>query len=244
MGRRGNGEGSITRRKDGLYMARYTIETSTGTERKALYAKSRKEASERLTEALAQAQKGIIVGAGAMTVSTFIERWLEDSVRGSVRQSTYQRDESLCRNHLIPVLGKKKLKTLNAADVQRFYRVKLDSGLSSATVHKLHVLLHKALKQEVRWGLAPRNVADDVDAPKVHKEEVHPLTNEQARKLLDAARGDRLEGLYVVAVQSGLRQGELLALRWEVVDLEARTLQAPHAHQERWQARRRSYQDL
>jgi integrase len=88
-------------------MARYTIETSTGTERKALYAKSRKEASERLTEALAQAQKGIIVGAGAMTVSTFIERWLEDSVRGSVRQSTYQRDESLCRNHLIPVLGKK-----------------------------------------------------------------------------------------------------------------------------------------
>jgi integrase len=117
------------------------------------------------------------------------------------------------------------LKTLNAADVQRFYRVKLDSGLSSATVHKLHVLLHKALKQEVRWGLAPRNVADDVDAPKVHKEEVHPLTNEQARKLLDAARGDRLEGLYVVAVQSGLRQGELLALRWEVVDLEARTLQ-------------------
>ncbi len=225
MGRRGNGEGSIARRKDGLYMARYTVETAMGTERKALYAKTRKEASEKLTEALAQAQKGITAYAGAMTVGEFIERWLEDTVRGSVRQSTYQRDESLCRVHIIPALGKNKLKTLNAADVQRFYRAKLDSGLSSATVHKLHVVLHKALKQAVRWELAPRNVADDVDAPKVHKEEVHPLTNEQARKLLDVAQGDRLEALYVVAVQSGLRQGELLALRWEDVDLEAHTVQ-------------------
>ncbi len=96
---------------------------------------------------------------------------------------------------------------------------------SSATVHKVHVLLHKALKQAERWGLVPRNVADDVDPPKVHKDEVHPLTNEQARKLLVTARGDRLEALYVVALQSGLRQGELLAVRWEDVDLEARTVQ-------------------
>jgi len=225
MGRRGNGEGSITRRKDGLYMARYTVETATGTERKTLYAKTRKEASEKLTEALAQAHKGITADAGTMTVGAFIERWLEDSVRGSVRQSTYQRDESLCRVHIAPGLGKKRLKTLSAADVQRFYRDKLDAHLSSATVHKLHVILHKALKQAVRWGLVPRNVADDVAPPKVHKEEVRPLTNEQARKLLETARGDRLEALYVVAVQSGLRQGELLALRWEDVNLEARTVQ-------------------
>ena len=158
-------------------MARYTVETATGAKRKTLYAKTRKEASEKLTVALAQAQKGITADAGALTVGTFVERWLEDSVRGSVRQSTYQRDESLCRVHIATALGKKKLKTLSAADVQRFYRAKLDSGLSSATVHKLHVLLHKALKQAERWGLIARNVADDVDPPKVHKEEVHPLTN-------------------------------------------------------------------
>jgi integrase len=223
--KRGNGEGSITRRKDGLYMARYTVETATGTARKTLYGKTRKEAGEKLTEALANAQKGITADAGAMTVGAFIERWLEDSVRGSVRQSTYQRDESLCRIHIVPALGKKKLKNLNAADVQRFYRAKLDSGLSSATVHKLHVILHKALGQARRWGLVPRNVADDVDLPKVHKVEVRPLTKEQARGLLETARGDRLEALYVVAVQCGLRQGELLALRWEDIDLETRTLQ-------------------
>src|SRR4051794_17782649 len=148
--RRGNGEGSIIRCKDGLYMACYTVETATGKKRKALYAKIRKEASQKLTEALALAQKSITADAGAMTVSVFIERWLGDTVRGSVRQSTYQRDESLCRVHIIPALGKNKLKTLNTADVQRFYRAKLDSGLSSATVHKLHVILHKALKQAVR----------------------------------------------------------------------------------------------
>ena len=199
MGKRGNGEGSITRRKDGLYMARYTVETATGAKRKTLYAKTRKEASERLTEALAQARKGITADAGAMSLGAFIERWLEDSVRGSVRQSTYQRDASLCRVHVVPTLGKKKLKTLNASDVQRFYRDKLDSGLSSATVHKLHVVLHKALKQALRWGLVARNVTDDVDAPRVYKEEITPLTSEQARKFLEMARGNRLEALYVVA---------------------------------------------
>src|SRR5919112_5642242 len=117
MGKRGNGGGSITRRKDGLYMARYTVQTATGSKRKTLYGKTRQEASEKLTVALAQTQKGITADAGALTVGTFIERWLEDSVRGSVRRSTYQRDESLCRVHIVTALGKKKLKTLSAADV-------------------------------------------------------------------------------------------------------------------------------
>jgi integrase len=152
MGKRGNGEGNITSRKDGLYMARYTVETASGAKRKTLYAQTRKEAGEKLTEAMVNAQKCITADAGAMTVGAFIERWLEDSVRGSIRQSTYQRDESLCRVHIVTALGKKKLKTLNAADVQRFYRDELDANLSSATVHKLHVLLHKALKQAERWG--------------------------------------------------------------------------------------------
>lgn len=69
------------------------------------------------------------------------------------------------------------------------------------------------------------NAASDVYPPKVHKDEVTPLTREEARRLLDTERGDRLEALYIVAIQSGLRQGELLALRWEDVDLEARTVQ-------------------
>ncbi len=77
--KRGNGEGSITRHKKRLYMARYTVETATGAKRKTLYAKTRKEASERLTEALAQARKGITADAGAMSVGAFIERWIVET---------------------------------------------------------------------------------------------------------------------------------------------------------------------
>jgi len=226
MGKRGNGEGSITRRKsDGLYMARYTVETATGTKRKAVYAKTRKEVAEKLTAAMSDAAKGITAGGGPKTVGAFLTSWLEDSVRGSVRKSTYDRNESLCRVHLIPTLGRKKLKTLGAADVAGFYRSRLDSGCSAASVHKMHETLHKALKQAVRWGYMTKNPADDVDPPKVHTEEVTPLTRGEARRLLQTVRGDRLEALYVTALHTGLRQGELLALRWDDVDLEGRTLQ-------------------
>jgi len=107
MGRRGNGEGSITRRKDGLYMARYTVETAIGAKRKAVYAKTRKEAAEKLTAAMADASKGITADGGPKTVGAFLTSWLENSVRGSVRKSTYDRNESLCRVHLIPALGRK-----------------------------------------------------------------------------------------------------------------------------------------
>ena len=193
--RRGNGEGSITRRKDGLYMARYTVQTATGAKRKAVYAKTRKEVSEKLTAAMADASKGITTEGGPKTVGAFLTSWLENSVRGSVRKSTYDRNESLCRVHLIPALGRKKLKTLGAADVAGFYRSRLDSGCSAASVHKMHETLHKALKQAVRWGYLTKNPADDVDAPRVHTEEVHPLTQEEARRFLEAVRGDRLEAL-------------------------------------------------
>src|SRR5215203_4010163 len=222
MGKRGNGEGSITRRKDGLYMARYTVEAATGAKRKSVYAKTRKEAAEKLTAAMADASKGIIADGGPKTVGAFLTSWLENSVRGSVRKSTYDRNESLCRVHLIPASGRKKLKTLSAADVAGFYRSRLDSGCSAASVHKMHETLHKALKQAVRWGYMTKNPTDDVDAPRVHTEEVHPLTRDEARRFLNSVRGDRLEALYVVALHTGLRQGELLALRWEDLDLEAR----------------------
>lgn len=228
MAKRGNGEGSITKRKDGLYMARFTVETATGAKRKAVYAKTRKEVSEKLTAALSDAQKGVIADGGPKTVGAFLTSWLEVSVRGSVRKSTYDRNESLCRVHLIPALGRKKLKTLGAQDVAGFYRSRLDEGHSPASVHKMHETLHKALKQAVRWGYMTKNPADDVDPPKVYTEEVYPLTRDDARKFLRAVRGDRLEALYVVAVHTGLRQGELLALSWEDVDLEERVLRVQH----------------
>jgi integrase len=131
--------------------------------------------------------------------------------------------------HIIPALGRLKLKDLNPVHVRSFYREKLDSGLSAATVRKMHSVLRKALKQAVLDGLIPRNVCETVKPPKVERKEIKPLDREQAKALLEAASADRLEGLYVLAIHTGMREGELLGLKWDDVDLEASVLRLRRA---------------
>jgi integrase len=101
---------------------------------------------------------------------------------------------------------------------------KLDEGLAPKSVKHVHTTLHRALGQAVRWGLVPRNVAAAVDPPRVRTPEMRPLSPTQARTLLAAAEGNRLTALYVLAVTTGMRQGELLGLGWEDVDLDAGTV--------------------
>jgi integrase len=123
------------------------------------------------------------------------------------------------RVHIRPALGEIKLERLTALHVQNLYQQKLDSGVSLRRVLYIHVTLHKALKQAVKWLLIPRNVTDAVERPKPVSREIEPFTEEQIQKLLEAAKGDRLEALYVLAVTTGMRQGEILGLQWKDVDL-------------------------
>jgi integrase len=224
MGKRGNGEGSITRRKDGLYMARYTVQTATGTKRKTLYGKTRNEVSEKLTKAMADRDDGLVFDADNLKVGEYLERWLVESVLDTVRPTTYERYEQIVRIHVRPALGSVKLKNLTPVHVRGLYRKKVEAGLSARTVQYIHVTLHKALKQGVQDGLIPRNATEAVKAPQVRREEMRPLSAEQVKVLLEVASGDRLEALYVLAIHTGLRQGELLGLKWEDVDLESGTL--------------------
>jgi integrase len=217
--KRGNGEGSISKRKDGRWMARYTVHTVKGPKRKTVYGKTRKEAADRLAKALSDRTEGIVYNNENITVGEYLDVWLKSSVRGSIRQSTYDRDAYLVENHVKPALGSIKLKNLSFAHVQGFYQDRLDAGLSASTVHKVHTILHKAFARAVAWQMVPRNVTDAVDPPRPAPREMRPLSPAEARKLLDAAQGDRLEALYVLAVTTGMRQGELLALKWQDVDL-------------------------
>src|SRR5215218_6435859 len=130
----------------------------------------------------------------------------------------------MARVHIKPALGRLQLKSLTSAHVRSLYRHKLNAGLTPRTVQYVHTTLHKALKDAVSDGLVPRNVTEGIKAPRPKKKEVNALSPDQARAFLDAARGDRFEALYVLAVHCGLREGELLALRWDDVDLEAGTL--------------------
>jgi integrase len=224
--KRGNGEGGITRhKKSGLFMARYTVQTVAGPKRKALYGKTRSEVAAKLWKALADREGGLTYDAGKQTIEEYLARWLSNSVRDTVRQRTYERYESIVRVHLVPAIGKVKLKTLTPDHVRGLYREKLDSGLAPRTVLHIHRTLSKALKQATDDGLIPRNAAAPVKPPRPRREEIRPLNREQARALLEAAREDRLEALYVVAVTAGLRRGELQGLKWEDLNLATGTLQ-------------------
>jgi len=230
MGKRGNGEGSITRRKDGLYVARYTVQTATGSKRKALYGKTRSEVAAKLLKALADRESGLMFDADNMTVGEYLARWLSDSVRGTVRISTFERHEQIVRAHLVTAFGRLKVKNLTPAHVRSLHREKLEDGLAPATVRKIHSTLHKALSQAVADGLIPRNAAD-VKAPRPAPDEMRPLSEAEARTFLDAARvaEDRFEALYVLAITTGLRRGELLGLRWDDADLDRGTLRVGRA---------------
>jgi integrase len=235
MAKNGNGEGGITRhKKSGLYMVRYTVETPSGKKRKTVYGKTREEAHEKLVEALSNRNKGLVFEGENQTLSAYMDRWLNGSVKGSVKPSTYESYERMIRNHIKPTLGHRKLKALAPEHVQYFYQSKLDADLAPGTVRLMHGILHQALDQAVRWGAVPRNVCKATTPPKPNPEEIRPLDAEQSKRILEASRGNRLEALYVLAVTAGLRIGELLGLKWEDIDLGAGSL---HVRRTRSQAK-------
>src|SRR5215213_8227641 len=228
--KRGNGEGSIYQRTDGRWVGQYLVHTTKGPKYRYLYGKTRAVVAEKLTRAMADRDSGLIFDAGKMTVGDYLDRWLVDTVRGTVRTSTYERHEEIVRLHIKPSLGRVGLKKLTPAHVRGLYSEKLDSGLAPATVRKIHSTLHKALSQAVSDSIVPRNAAD-VKAPRPTPEEMRPLSEAEARAFLEAARetGDRFEALYVLAIATGLRRGELLGLRWDDVDLKRGTLRVGRA---------------
>ncbi len=190
--------------------------------------KNKEEARHKLRKARSDADQGVVFDAQNLKVSEYMDHWLKDSAKDTVRVSTYQRYREIVTLHINPCLGRLKLANLTPAHVQRFYRDRLDSGLSPSTVRKFHNVLHRALGQAVRLELIPRNVTEATAPPKEAHEEISPLSRQEARRLLEAARGDRLEAFYVLALHTGMRQGELLGLRWEDVDLQSRVLRVRH----------------
>jgi integrase len=193
-------------------------------QRKAIYGKTRQEVARKLTAALRAHQDGLPLSDERVTVESFLRDWLV-ACEGRIRPRTWRTYESYLRVHAVPALGRLPLAKLEPRHLQRLYAETLAAGRSPTTVHQLHAILHRALGQAARWGMVSRNVADLVDAPRPARHEMRTLSPEEARAFLDAASDDRLEALYVLAVTTGLRQGELFRLRWRDVDLRASALQ-------------------
>lgn len=219
--RRGSGEGSIYRRQDGRWEA--AISLGNGRRRR-FYGKTHGEVKRKLVEAQKALQDGLPLIGERQTAAVYLEAWLE-ATRPSVRPQTHRRYEQYVRLHAIPVIGRVPLARLSPLHLQRLYKDRQDAGLSPTSVRHLHAVLHRALGQAARWGYVARNVADLVSPPRVSRVQMCALSPEQSRALLQAAEGDRFEALYVLALSTGMRQGELLALKWADVDLDAGMLQ-------------------
>lgn len=218
MSRRAKGEGSIFRRKDGRWVGR--AQNDAGA-RFFVYGKTQREVHEQLTVIKRNLQQGIPPITGRLTLAVYLESWLIESIQSTVRESTFVSYRSIARNHLIPQLGKVQLAKLTPQMIERFLNERLATGLSARRVQYLHAVLRAALNRALKAGYVGRNVAVLVDPPRVPHNEIAPLTPSQARILLEAAKGDRLEALYSVALALGLRQGEALGLRWSDVDFES-----------------------
>lgn len=225
--RRGNNEGSIFQRKsDGLWVGKITLENGP---RKTFYGKTRKEVADKLAALLHDQQRGMLATGPNVSVQEYIENWLENIHKPTVRLSTYLNYQKLLRNYLVPGLGKIKLQKLSPQQVQAFYSQKLSEGLSPKTVSNVHGVLHKALENAVKWNILPRNVCDAVTPPRVARKELNFLTKEQAQFLLNEVKKHRLEALLTLAITTGMRRGELLALRWQDINFEDGSLQVKRA---------------
>ncbi len=220
MKRRDKGSGSVYQRKDSRYVGEYT---DVDGKRRFVSGKNKNAVKAKLKEAIKNKEDGVT--AQSLLFGDYLDQWL-DSTKDTVSVRTHQRAEIAVRVHIKPKLTRIKLDKLNALQLDRLYRDKLKSGLSSRSVQIIHATIHKALKQAHRWRMIRFNVAEHATPPRATGKEMQPLTKDQVQILLRTARRTqpKLYALYALAVTTGARLGELLALQPTDVDLEAGTL--------------------
>jgi site-specific recombinase XerC len=143
-------------------------------------------------------------------------------VKPSISDSTWTRYEGLLRLHALPFIGHPRLGRLGPFHLEQLYTGRMKAGLSPTTVLQLHRVLHHALRDAVRWSVVPRNVSDLVTPPRRARYDFCVLSPDQAWVFLRAVEGDRLQALYVLAITTGMRQGELFGLHWADVNLRTR----------------------
>jgi integrase len=212
LGRRARGEGSVYQRKDGAWVAQLN-----GTYR---YARTEEAAKAKLYKLLAGAEES---KPQNITVAKHLDDYLQHA-QANLKPRTVKRYREAIDAHLRPALGKEKLHTLDARCVEAVFAKKLENSLSPASIHVLHAVLSASLKRAVRLNLIKHNPCKNVEKPRVEREEIEVFNPQEVKALLSAAKNDRLEALWVLALTTGLREGELLGLQTCDVDLHAGTL--------------------
>lgn len=221
--RRGRGEGAIYQRGDGLWCA--SISMGYGLDqkrrRKVIYGKSKKDVQAELVKQLAKAAAGGNIDPDRVTVRQFLTAWQEDTLRGTVRASSYIR-YARDLGHVTRVLGHLQLAKISPAAVQMMITQLEGEGIALTTRRGAIDLLRRAFKQAIKWGMVATNPAMVVDRPKISRAAMRVWDADQVARFLQAAQATRPRSyaLYQLALATGMRKGELLALQWEDVDLK------------------------
>jgi len=187
---------------------------------------NKKNAEKRLAELLHQLDTGTFVKPGKTTLAEFLGRWLEDYAWAYLAPRTAEGYEYIVDRHIIPALGNITLTQLKPEHIQRYYTKKLTDGridgkggLSPKTVRHHHATLHAALKIAVQWGVLIRNPVDAVNPPRFQRPQINTMTEDDIHTFLEAAKATSYYSLFYLAIYTGMRRSELLALRWCDVDL-------------------------
>jgi integrase len=219
------GRDGITQLGDGRWQGRVTVGYKDGKQvRKPVYGKTYEECRGRLITLQHDLQRGIPPADDRVTVKQYLEGWLRDAAKPSVRPRTYESYAHIVNAHIIPTLGRITLTKLTPQHVRSLMNAKAEAGLSPRTVTYIRAVLRIALSQAVLDGAVERNAAALTKPPKQERHEVQPLTLPELKTFLGVTRGDRDEALFLAAAALGMRKGELLGLRWQDVDLDAGTL--------------------
>jgi integrase len=209
-------------------MASMTIgrDPTTGKLKRAyFYGKTRQDAADQLAHALSDLGRGTFVATQKLTLGQWLETWLQEYKRPKVRPLTFDNYERILRCHLIPALGHLSLKELRTEHIQRAYNERRQAGLSSGSIRVIHAVLHGALKQAMKNHLVLRNVTEAVTAPSARTRTMHPLSLQEVRHFLSAIADHRLFPAILLGLSTGVRRGELLALRWHDIDLQQGLIQ-------------------
>jgi len=184
----------------------------------------RKAAQAWLNQRLTERDAGIAVKPAQQTLNEYLDRWLETAVKPKVRPKTWMGYRSLLHNHIRPALGARPLAKIKPLEVQQAFQDMIDRGLSARTIEYTRMVLRQAFKQAIQWRLLTFNPCDGVQIPRRQRREMQALSPEQARRFLVVARGTRYGMLFELAITTGLRPSEYLALKWEDIDFERGTL--------------------
>ena len=222
MSRERYGEGSIYERKDGRFSGYIVLENH---KRKYFYGKTKKEVLDKLKKAQREQEDGMIVPGQRQTVKQFLEHWLENVQKLKIEFGSYLRYREMLDRYIIGSLGHIQLQKLKTEHIEAFYAQLSEKGLAPRTLRMINAVLHSALQYAVKKKKLAKNVCDGIDLPRVTRYHIQPLSKEQAQQLLHAAKGHRLEALITVALATGMRRGELLALRWSDINFEIGSIQ-------------------